>query len=196
MIVLNMTVDALASAPVFTETQFANGDFSAITSQLTSFWNGQGVQIPRTGSTSGTTSTANLVPAFLSADNYKTVKVVDASNNSVGTTQDFIVDSTNGTVNFVVIQAGSAAGAASGKMMVVPLVNASWQGVTSTASSTSGSGASSSAANGTGYTIVINVPASAWAGAPTFTDWTALNLTSPDFATQINSYWTPLFQTK
>jgi len=161
-LVLNVSTSVLSSAPAFDSSAFTG----TISSDISQYWAGQNLSIPATG-----TTVENTSPVLITSP-MSSITLMDQSGSSFGQVTDMLVETQTGFVSYAVL---SGASSFAGKTYVVPASAISWQ---------SGEGT----ATGPGQ-AQLNVPSTAFDQAPSIDSIDELDLSTPTWNSEINSYW-------
>ena len=165
---LTLTVDQsiLAGAPAFDSSAFAG----TVGPDVAQYWSGQGLSIPSTGSSTSTGGT------FLLQSPLTGLEVMDKGSQSLGQVSDFVVNTTTGELVYAVLSGGTTMGS---NFYVVPMTAFNWQ---------SGSQGAATGASTMGQ-IQANFSSSAFSSAPSITSIDQLDLSSADWQSQYDTYW-------
>jgi sporulation protein YlmC with PRC-barrel domain len=165
---LTLSVDAstLASAPAFSESDFAG----TVGDDVTAYWSGEGLNIPATGGTAAETGSSMLVRGQIGS-----IQVMGMDGKSFGQVRDFVVDTTTGELVYAILGGGSTA---AGDLYVVPFSVLNWDG----------SSASSASANSLGD-FSLNVENDRFTSAPTIKNVDELDFSMTDWQSQFDTFW-------
>jgi collagen type VII alpha len=167
---LNSDVDAsaLAGAPAFDQTAVTG---SAWDTDVTAYWSGKGLSVPVTG------AETSMVEPVIVRGNFGSVNVVDASGKTVAQVRDLVIDATTGEVMYGIIGGGSLNSGSS--LYVVPVDHLTWS---------AGQGQGQSANTLGDFNLKFD--ASQFNNAPTINSVSDLDLSSADWNSKYDTYWT------
>jgi hypothetical protein len=175
--VLTLTVNAsvLSQAPAFDASAF-NG---TVNPDVAQFWSSQGMSIPVTGANSGGNSAALIKAQMNGSGQYSVIdfNAVDNSGQAFGQVQDFIANEQTGDMRYAVLTGGTLGS----NFYPVPMNVLTWQA--------SGQNSASSGAAKNLTLLQANVSVNTIQSAPSVSSLDQLNLNSPGWNSNIDSYW-------